>query len=207
MHLKQKRLVVPFIQKPPHANILFRSFGIGRIGLAFLYQCLIVLRNNWKDVSSLNRVFFQSSSLCFWAHSTHFCLWAGVNIGVQRGSAFWYPRLTKCLETVERETSTPISFNLSATDPAEIEGCLQMYCPIAWDAFVVIFLIRPLPPLCFISPVSWIFLRFRRIVLIGGIFVKLCISIAFRIPCLQKCNMACRCVSCFDDVILRFDKI
>src|SRR5581483_6522592 len=107
MRRKQKRLVVPFIQKPPQANILLRSFGIGRIGLAFLYQCFIVLRNNWKDVSLLNRVFFQLSSLCFLAHSTRFCLWAGVNIGVQRGSAFRYPRLAKCLVTVERETSTP----------------------------------------------------------------------------------------------------
>ncbi|CAG8484716.1 12784_t:CDS:2, partial [Funneliformis caledonium] len=44
-----------------------------------------------------------------------------------------YPRLAKCLEPVEREISTPISFNLSATDPAEIEGCLRMHYPIARD--------------------------------------------------------------------------
>src|SRR5581483_9742894 len=99
-------------------------------------------------------VFFQLSSLCFGAHSTRFCLWAGVNIGVQRGSAFRYPWLAKCLVTVERETSTPIFFNLSAIDRAEIEGCRRMYCPTVRDAFVVIFLIRPLPPLCFTSPVS-----------------------------------------------------
>ncbi|CAI2201233.1 6339_t:CDS:1, partial [Funneliformis geosporum] len=43
------------------------------------------------------------------------------NIGVRRGSAFRYPRSAKCLETIERETSTPIFSNLAATDPAEIE--------------------------------------------------------------------------------------
>ncbi|CAI2189669.1 16720_t:CDS:2, partial [Funneliformis geosporum] len=40
----------------------------------------------------------------------------------------------KCLETVERETSTPISSNLAATNPAEIEGSLRINCSIAQDA-------------------------------------------------------------------------
>ncbi|CAG8451336.1 128_t:CDS:2 [Funneliformis caledonium] len=51
-------------------------------------------------------------------------------VSVQRRSAFQYPRLVKRLETVERETSTPISFNLVTTEVSEIEGCLRIYCPI-----------------------------------------------------------------------------
>ncbi|RIA84735.1 hypothetical protein C1645_742113 [Glomus cerebriforme] len=113
-----------------------------------------------------------------------FIIWTGVSIGVERGSAFWYPSSAKCLETVERETFTPISSNLVATDPAESEGCLRIYCPIAMDALGVIFLI-----------------------VLSGIFVKECILVALRVPCLHKCKIVCRWVSCLDGVILIFDNI
>ena len=178
MRRKQKRLVVPFIQKP-NPGEYFPSVLWYR--LAFLLSCYGIIGKMFPIVILVFLSPFNSFLLMGW--------------NVQRGSAFRYPRLAKCLVTVERETSTPISFNLSAIDRAEIEGSRRMYCPTVRDSFVVIFLI---PPLCFTSPVSCIFLRFRRTVLIG-IFVKLCISIAFRIPCFQKCNMACRCVSCFDE--------
>ena len=110
--------------------------------------------------------------MCFWTHSTRFCLWTEVNIGVQRGSAFRYPRLAKCLETVERETFTPISSNLVTTNPAEIEGSLRIYCPSARDALGVIFLMRPLPLLHLTSPVFSIFLRLLHIVLSEFLFLN-----------------------------------
>src|ERR1043165_3861628 len=128
-----------------------------------------------------------------------FCLWACVSIGVESGSAFLYPKLTKCLETVNRETSTPTSFNLLAIDLVEIVGCLRISCPIDREALGVIFLVRPLPLLRLISPLSFDFLRLLYIVL-SGIFVFECISAAF--PCSQKCKIGFCCASFFEGAIL-----
>src|SRR5439155_7995085 len=61
---KQKRLVLPLAQNPPHALILVRSLGMRRTGRVPLYQYSTVFRNNQKDVSSVKSVRFQLSSMC-----------------------------------------------------------------------------------------------------------------------------------------------
>src|SRR6266511_1122277 len=97
---KQKRLVLPLAQNPPHALILVRSLGMRRTGHAPLYQYSTVFRNNQKEVSSVKSVRFQLSLMCFWAHSILFCLCISVSIGVANGCFLSYPRSAKCRKTV-----------------------------------------------------------------------------------------------------------
>ena len=153
--LKQKRLVFPFAQKPPHAIILRRSFGIGRIGLAPLCQCLIVFRNNRNDVLSVKIVLSNSHLNGFWPMLPEL-LYEPLLAGSSERKATMFSQ-TPFYSYARDRSSFP--FNLLAINLVEIVGFLRTYWPILQALISVIVLLRPFPPLCFTFPFSLVFFR------------------------------------------------
>ena len=162
MFVKQKRLVLPFIEKSPHANILVRSFGIRHTGRSPLYHLPTVFLKSWNAVSSVNTVLFQLSFKCFFAHSTRRILWVSVNIGVDFGSFLLYPRPVKCVVIVVWEMSTIIAASLVFVERREIVESWRIVWPMYRATLGVIFLGQPAPFLWSTLPNFFNFFKFYR---------------------------------------------
>lgn len=110
--------------------------------------------------------------------------------------------MAKCLKTVMWDTSRPNWHNFLAKVLIGIEVSLWILYLREFENLPVIFFGRPLPFLRLTVLPLFNFLILSYIVE-RGMFVTLWISVPLRIPLFHNCKMVCRCLSCFNTIILQ----